>query len=194
MVILIQNSQGISSTTVENIKTVVKRMLSKLTSVSTDTKVALATYATSRRISCFGTTAQTISYMDNEYQHAGSGLNLLNLALSKMVLKQFDKRPDDRKTRDTSKVSFSLDYFPFGCKLSKFKLSLTLIKKMHMEDLGKKSYKHQASVILKRKQKHTARLKAESLLFTMSILFFILIQQIVCNIDSSHILRRERAE
>ncbi|XP_020625366.1 uncharacterized protein LOC110062758 [Orbicella faveolata] len=79
-------------------------MLTQLSSGSTDTKVAVATYATSRRISCFGRTKQAISYIDNEYQHAGKGLNLLNLALSKMIMKQFDKRPDDRQTRDTAKV------------------------------------------------------------------------------------------
>jgi len=113
VIILIQDSQGISSATAENIKTVVKRMLTQLSSVSTDTKVAVATYATSRRISCFGRTKQTISYIDNDYQHRGSGHNLLNLALSKMVLKQFDKRPADRKTSDSSKVSFAFGYFPF---------------------------------------------------------------------------------
>ena len=124
MIVLIQDSQGISSTTVENIKTVVRRMMTKLSSVSTNFKFALATYATSRRISCFGTTAETISYMDSKYQHAGSGLNLLNLALNKMVLKQFDKRPRDRKT-NTAKVSFTFGYFPFWSKLviNEFKLS-----------------------------------------------------------------------
>ena len=83
-------------------------MLTRLTSDTTDFNFAVAKYATSRRISCFGTNAETISYIDNEYQHRGSGLNLLNLALSKMVMKQFDKRPDDRKTSDTAKVSFIL--------------------------------------------------------------------------------------
>jgi len=114
VIILIQDSEGISSATAENIKIVVKRMLTQLSSVSADTKLAVATYAMSRRISCFGRIGQTISYIDNEYQHRGSGLNLLNLAMSKMVLKQFDKRPDDRKTSDTSKVSFTFGYFPFG--------------------------------------------------------------------------------
>ena len=108
VIILIQDSQGISSATVENIKKVVKRMLTQLSSVSTDINVAMAKYATSRRISCFGKTKQAISYMDNKYKHGGSGLNLLNLALGKMVMKQFDKRPDDRKTSDTAKVSFIL--------------------------------------------------------------------------------------
>ena len=143
MIILIQDSQGISSATAENIKTVVKRMLTKLNSGSTDTKVAVATYATSRRISCFGSTKQAISYIDNEYQHAGSGLNLLNDALSKMVMKQFDKRPDDRKTSNAAKVSFTFGYFPFVFKLSKFKiptLSVTFVKLgvKKIEDLGKR--------------------------------------------------------
>ena len=110
VIILIQDSQDISSATAENIKIVAKRMLSQLSSVSTDINVAVATYATSRRISCFGKTKQAISYIDNEYQHRGSGLNLLNLALSKMVMKQFDKRPDDRQTSDTGKVSFSFRF------------------------------------------------------------------------------------
>ena len=105
MIVLIQDSQGISSATVGNIKTVVKRMLSQLSSESTDFNFAVAKYASSQRISCFGTNTETISYIDNEYQHGGSGRNRLKLALSKMVLKQFDSRPDDRKT-DTAKVRF----------------------------------------------------------------------------------------
>ena len=114
MIILIQDSQGISSATAENIKRVVKRMLTKLSSEFTDTNVAVATYSTSRRISCFGKTQQAISYLDNEYQRKGSGLNLLNLALSKMVMKQFDKRPDDRKPSDTARVRFTFSSFRFG--------------------------------------------------------------------------------
>ena len=144
VIILIQDSQGISSATVENIKKVVKRMLTQLSSVSTDINVAVAKYATSRRISCFGKTKQAISYMDNKYKHGGSGLNLLNLALSKMVMKQFDKRPDDRKTSDTAKVSFTFGYFWFcsDSVMSKFKLSaisLTFnkIEIKKIENLGK---------------------------------------------------------
>ena len=113
MIILIQDSQGISSATVENIKKVVKRMLTQLSSVSTDINVAVAKYATSRRISCFGKTKQAISYMDNKYKHGGSDLNLLNLALSKMVSKNFDKRPQNRKT-DRAQVGFTFGFFRFG--------------------------------------------------------------------------------
>ena len=98
-------------------------MLTGLTSETTDFNFAVAKYATSRRISCFGTTAETVGYIDNEYQHTGSGLNLLNLALSKMVMKQFDKRPKDRKT-NTVQVGFTFGHFPFWLRLSgKFKLS-----------------------------------------------------------------------
>ena len=106
VIVLIQDSQGISSPTVANIKTVVKRTLGQLSSESTDFNFAVAKYATSRRISCFGTNAETISYLDNEYQHEGSGRNRLKLALSEMVLKQFDKRRGDIKT-DTAKVRFT---------------------------------------------------------------------------------------
>ena len=106
VIVLIQDSQGISSPTVANIKTVVKKTLGQLSSESTDFNFAVAKYATSRRISCFGTNAETISYLDNEYQHEGSGRNRLKLALSEMVLKQFDKRRGDRKT-DTAKVRFT---------------------------------------------------------------------------------------
>ena len=114
MIVLIQDSQGISSTTAGNIKTVVQRMMTKLSAeiIDTDLNFAVAKYATSRRMSCFGNAQETISYMDNEQQQAGSGLNLLNLALSKMVLKQFDKRPDDRK-KGTTKVSFTFGSLPF---------------------------------------------------------------------------------
>ena len=89
-------------------------MMTKLSDVliDTDLKFAVAKYATSRRMSCFGSAQEAISYMDNEYQHEGSGHNLLQLALSKMVLKQFNKRPDDRK-EDTTKVSFTFGDFPF---------------------------------------------------------------------------------
>ena len=103
MIVLIQDSQGTSSVTVENIKTVVRAMLRSLNSESTDFNFAVAKYATSRRMSCFRNADETISYINNEYQYGGSGLNRLNLALSKMVSKQFEKRRGDRK-RDTAKV------------------------------------------------------------------------------------------
>ena len=86
-------------------------MLTQLNSESTDFNFALAKYATSRRISCFGSAQETVSYIDNEYQHGGSGRNRLKLALSKMVLKQFEKRPGDRKT-DTAKVRFTFGILP----------------------------------------------------------------------------------
>ena len=81
-------------------------MLGQLSSKSTDFNFAVAKYASSRRISCFGSAHETISYLDNEYQHGGSGRNRLKLTLSEMVLKQFDKRRGDRKT-DTAKVRFT---------------------------------------------------------------------------------------
>ncbi|XP_068680763.1 uncharacterized protein [Montipora foliosa] len=103
VIFLLQDSQGISSETVENFKTVLKKIKTKLSGVRADFNFAVAKYATSRQMSCFGSADETVSYMDNEYQHGGSGLNLLKLALSKMVLRQFEKRPDDRKV-DTSKI------------------------------------------------------------------------------------------
>ena len=134
MIILIQDSQGISSATSENIKRVVKRMLTKVSSEFTDTNVAVATYSTSRRISCFGKTQQAISYLDNKYQRGGSGLNLLNLALSKMVMKQFDKRPDDRKTRDSAQVSFTFSYFRLGPNFPNLSYQRHLCFLWHQED------------------------------------------------------------
>ena len=115
MIFLIQDSQGTSSEIVGNIKTVVRAMLRRLSSESTDFNFALAKYATSRRMSCFGSADETISYFNNEYQYGGSGLNRLNLALSKMVSKQFEKRRDDRKT-DTAKVRFT---FCSNCVINK---------------------------------------------------------------------------
>ena len=112
MIFLLQDSQGISSKTVGNIKTVLKKMMPKLSGLDSDFNFAVAKYATSRQMSCFGSAGETVSYMDNEYQYGGSGLNLLNLALSKMVLKQFEKRPDDRK-EDTAKVRFGFGYCLF---------------------------------------------------------------------------------
>ena len=116
VIFLIQDSQGISSKTAGNIKTILKKMMPKLRSVSSDFKFAVAKYATSRQMSCFSSADKTISYMDNKYQHEGKGLNLLNLALSKMVIKQFEKRPNDRK-EDTAKVSYTFAIFCFGLKL-----------------------------------------------------------------------------
>ena len=82
-------------------------MLRRLSSESTDFNFALAKYATLRRMSCFGSADRTISYINKEYQYGGSGFNQLNLALSKMVSKQFEKRRGDRKT-DTAKVRFTV--------------------------------------------------------------------------------------
>ena len=134
MIILIQDSQGISSATSENIKRVVKRMLTKVSSEFTDTNVAVATYSTSRRISCFGKTQQAISYLENEYQRKGSGLNLLNLALSKMVMKQFDKRPDDRKTRESAQVSFTFSSFRLGANFPNLSYQRHLCYLWYQED------------------------------------------------------------
>ena len=116
VIFLIQDSQGISLKTVGNIKAVSKKLMTKLSDVQSDVKFAVAKYATSRRMSCFESADETVSFMDSEYQHGGSGLNLFNLALSKMVMKQFEKRPDERK-EDTAKVSFTLASFSFGPKL-----------------------------------------------------------------------------
>ena len=116
MIVLIQDSQGTSSSTVENIKTVVRAMLRRLSSESTDFNFAVAKYATSRRMSCFGSAQETINYINKKYQHRGSGHNLLKFALSKMVLKHFVQRPGDRKT-DTAKVRFTFVYFQFWSKM-----------------------------------------------------------------------------
>ena len=104
VVFLIQDSQGISAATVQNIKTVLRRLLNTLGSETQDYNFALATYAITRRMSCFGSAEETTSYVDTKYHHGGSGRNLLNLALSEMILDQFNKRRDDRKGDDTAKV------------------------------------------------------------------------------------------
>ena len=124
MIFLFQDSQGISSNTVGSIKTVLKNLMTKLSYVQSDFNFAVAKYATSRQMSCFGSADETLSYMDNKYQHEGSGLNLLNLALSKMVSKQLEKRPDERK-EDAAKVSFTFGYFWFcsDCVMSKSAIS-----------------------------------------------------------------------
>ena len=117
MVVLIQNSERISAETVQSIKSVVRRLLTLLGSETQDYNFALATYATSRRMSCFGSAADTISYMDTEYQHDGTGRNLLKLTLNEMILAQFDKRRDDRKDDNTAKVSFNSHHFTFLTKI-----------------------------------------------------------------------------
>ena len=112
VVVLVQDSQGISATTIQGIKTVVRRLLTLLDSETTDYNFALATYAKSRRMSCFGSAKEIITYMDSEYCHQQRGTqNLLGLALKKMILKQFDKRRDDRKDDNTAKVTFTYGYF-----------------------------------------------------------------------------------
>ena len=83
----------------------VRRLLTLLGGESTDFNFALATYAKSRRMSCFGSATETISYMDREYHHGRRGSkNLLKRALRRMILKQFQNRRDDRKGDDTAKV------------------------------------------------------------------------------------------
>ena len=114
VIVLIQDSQGISASTAGNIKTVVRRLLTLLGSETQDYNFALATYASSRRMSCFCSAAQAKSYIDTKYRQEGSGRNQLDLALSEMVLKQFNKRPGDRKGDETAKVSINYDdCFPF---------------------------------------------------------------------------------
>ena len=141
MIVLIQDSQGISSATVKNIKTLVKRTLTQLSSESTDFNFALAKYSSSRRMSCFRSAQETISYMNNEFRQGGSGRNRLRRALSKMILKQFEKRRGDRKT-DTAKVRcpFCIFCVSLNSGIDKFKfsaLSLTFIKiKWYQEDGG----------------------------------------------------------
>ena len=106
---MIQDSQYIPTKTVKSIKTIVRKLFTLLSSDDTDYNFALATYATSRRMSCFGSAAEAISYMDREYHPPGHGpeqrgrRNLLDRALSRMILKQFEKRRDG----DTAKVSFT---------------------------------------------------------------------------------------
>ena len=85
-------------------------LLGQLRSESTDFNFALAKYGSSRRMSCFGGLQETISYVNNEYRHGGIGRNRLKRALSKMILKQFEKRRGDRKT-DTAKVRFTFCIF-----------------------------------------------------------------------------------
>ena len=154
---MIQDSQGISSTTAGNVKTVVQRIMTKLSAelIDTDLKFAVAKYATSRQMSCFGSADETISYMDNKYQHEGSGFNQLNLALSKMVMKQFDKRPDDRK-EDTTRVSFTFGFFRFGQSLCDDVIQVICIIYLFYQNccqsrtlkILKKGYENQSSVLL----------------------------------------------
>ena len=113
VIVLIQDSEKIASTTVQSAKTVLRRLITHLGSETQDYNFALATYATTRRMSCFGSAEETISYIDTEYHHGGSGRNLLKPALSEMILDQFNKRRDDRKGDDTAKVSTVMTVFPF---------------------------------------------------------------------------------
>ena len=52
VIFLFQDSQGISSNTVGNIKTVLKKMMTKLRNLLSGLKFAVAKYATSRQMSC----------------------------------------------------------------------------------------------------------------------------------------------
>ncbi|XP_078364327.1 uncharacterized protein LOC144648728 [Oculina patagonica] len=104
VVVLIQNSQGISAATFQGIKTVVRRLVTLLGSETQDYNFAVATYGTTRQMSCCGNAAETNNYINTKLHHEGSGRNQLNLVLSEMVMKQFEKRPDDRKDDNTAKI------------------------------------------------------------------------------------------
>ena len=98
-------------------------MLTLLDSESTDFTFALATYAKSRRMSCFGSATNTISYMDREYSRGLRGTkNLLKRALSRMILKQFQNRRDDRKGDDTAKVIFTCTSFPIRMAIWRYSM------------------------------------------------------------------------
>ncbi len=89
-----------------------RRLLDLLGGESQDYNFALATYAKSRQISCFGSATDAISFMDREYQHGRRGTkNLLKRALKRMILDQFNKRREDRKGDDTAKVTFLFSSF-----------------------------------------------------------------------------------
>ncbi|XP_078360196.1 uncharacterized protein LOC144644554 [Oculina patagonica] len=105
VIILIQDSELISTTTVNNIKTVVRRLLTNLESQAQDYSFALSIYARSRRMSCFGNATETTSYMDREYIHGRrDNKNLLKRALEEMIKRQFNGRRDDRQGADTVKI------------------------------------------------------------------------------------------
>ena len=114
MIVLIQDSEGINTTIVERIKTVVRRLLNDLDDEEQDYNFGLAIYARNRRMSCFGNAEDTIDYMEREYIHGRrDNQNLFKRALENMILRQFQKRRDDRQGEDTAKVSLILWLF-FG--------------------------------------------------------------------------------
>ena len=116
MIVLIQDSEGISNTTVGYIQTVVQRLLTGLGSQTQDYNFALAIYARSRRISCYGNATYAINYMDREYIHGRRDTqNLFKRALEEMILRQFNRRRDDRQGEDTVKVSLFCGHLSRFC-------------------------------------------------------------------------------
>ena len=124
-------------------------MLRRLSSESTDFNFALAKYATSRRMSCFGSAQETMNYMNNKYQHGGIGRNRLKLALSKMVVEHFDKRRGDRKT-DTAKVRFT-----FFCLVPNYVINKLPV--VQQEGICSFFFFFFVSKLYYAKQNHTAR-------------------------------------
>lgn len=99
---MIQDSRGIPQSTGQLIKRVVRRLLNLLDGDTTDYKFALGMYATTRKISDFGSKDETITYMNGEYAKGKSGRNLgtkniLRRALNQMVKEKFNGRPNERR-------------------------------------------------------------------------------------------------
>ena len=105
---MIQDSRDISTEIIPKIKSIVGELVNDLDSGSTDYNFAVAIYANSHSISSFGNPSQVIDYMNSEYIHDQHGrANRFKLALKRLISQQFAKRPQERRGKDTAKVSFS---------------------------------------------------------------------------------------
>ena len=107
MIILAQDSEKISASTTQIIKSVAERLLSVLDDDTTVTyNFAFAMYAEHLNISSFGNKATTLSYMNGLFsqtkqQRNNGDKNLLRPILNKTI-QEFQSRPTDNK-----KVSFA---------------------------------------------------------------------------------------
>lgn len=107
MIVLAQDSEKISASTTQIIKSVAERLLSLLDGDATVTyNFAFAMYAEHLNISSFGNKATTLSYMNGlfnktKHQRNNGDKNLLRPILDQTI-QAFESRPTDNK-----KVTFT---------------------------------------------------------------------------------------
>ena len=102
---MIQDSQSISEETRPSIQRIVNTLLISLNSPDTDYKFIMGRYSLRSKMNDWGSAAEAISYLNENYPKGGLGsYNRLIRVLKISVVKKFNKRSDDRKGKDPVKV------------------------------------------------------------------------------------------